>query len=286
MFMDLFRLPISLNDSLMERHDQNHVIFDDNAELKAKAYAVASETGTAGFQKRLVPDIPSPSLGLYGLFLTMSYLQDLGVDVLDFYKTNSMGFRCDEFQQAHEKTHILFAGCSITFGEAVPPDYVWAKKLYDKIALEYDVSGYYNVGTPGTSISKVVQTIKAYIDNFGEPDYIFCLLPDTARDGGVGVQHFVELENTANSKFFTATWDRSFTIEQAKGDDSRNKIQSIHQISAHESTKAVYNFEQSYKGLYKNFCIRGTDDSHPGIGEHDFYFNFFYDLYQEYRNSV
>ena len=284
--MDLFRLPIDLNDSLMERHKKNHLVFDDNAELKAKLYSVASETGTAGFQKRLVPDIPSPCLGLYGLFLTMSYLQDLEVDVLDFYKTNSMGFRCDEFQQVHKETHILFAGCSITFGEAVPPDYVWAKKLYNKISLELGASGYYNVGTPGTSISEVVEAIRAYIDNFGEPDYIFCLLPNIERDGGAGVQDIIELESMASSKFFIATWDRNFSKERAKSNDPRNQIKSMHQISQQESTEAVYNFERSYNGLYKDFCIRGLDDSHPGLGEQDFYANFFYNLYKQHRSGV
>lgn len=36
------------------------------------------------------------------------------------YSLNSSGQRCDEFKKTHEGKHILFAGCSITFGEGLP----------------------------------------------------------------------------------------------------------------------------------------------------------------------
>lgn len=46
------------------------------------------------------------------------------------YNLNSDNFRSDEFIKKHKNKHILFAGCSNTFGEGVEYEKTWAYRLY------------------------------------------------------------------------------------------------------------------------------------------------------------
>ena len=98
-----------------------------------------------------------------------------------FYKYNNIGFRCDDFVKYHEGLHILFAGCSETEGVANKSEDVWAKVLYNKIKEDNDVSGYYNVGKSGLTLSLVILNIFQYINDYGVPDYIFLQAPDQIR---------------------------------------------------------------------------------------------------------
>lgn len=53
--------------------------------------------------------------------------------------------------------------------------------LYDKIKKTENVSGYYNLGTPGTGVFDIVFNIFKYIKKYGNPDVIFIDLPDLYR---------------------------------------------------------------------------------------------------------
>ena len=94
---------------------------------------------------------------------------------------NSNNFRCDEFTKNHTGEHILFSGCSVTYGVGLYTKELWSYKLYEKIKAEKLVSGYFNLGTPGTSTMDICANIIKYISLYGKPDTIFLDLPDLQR---------------------------------------------------------------------------------------------------------
>ena len=96
-------------------------------------------------------------------------------------RINSHGFRSDEFKKNHDKKHILFSGCSITYGMGLLENEIWAKKLYNRLNIKNDLSGFFNLGLPGTSIFDIIANIFRYIDNFNKPDTIFIALPNYQR---------------------------------------------------------------------------------------------------------
>jgi hypothetical protein len=97
------------------------------------------------------------------------------------YKYNSDSFRSEEFKKEHDGTHILFAGCSSTFGTACKYEDVWAKLVYEEISLTKKLSGYFNLGLAGASVDAIYKDILIYISKYSKPDFIFMLLPDPYR---------------------------------------------------------------------------------------------------------
>lgn len=98
-----------------------------------------------------------------------------------FFNHNSLGYRSDEFKANHNGRHILFSGCSVTYGIGLDEEELWSKKLFNKIAKEEKVSGYFNLGSSGMGVMEIVSTIYKYIGKFGKPDCIFLNIPDTHR---------------------------------------------------------------------------------------------------------
>lgn len=115
---------------------------------------------------------------------------------------NSREFRSDEFltRNLHNGEHILFAGCSNTFGQGLFKEETWAHKVYTEIAKDKPLSGYFNIGYPGISITQTISWIFKYIREFGNPDTIFVLLPDAGRFVGVSAKHEGELFGTVMMK--------------------------------------------------------------------------------------
>ena len=99
----------------------------------------------------------------------------------DSFKPNSDNYRCDEFTDKHDGKHILFSGCSVTYGQGLYTSETWSNILYKKISETEKLSGYFNLGTPGRGINDIVASIFKYCDRYGNPDAIFIDLPDTGR---------------------------------------------------------------------------------------------------------
>lgn len=99
----------------------------------------------------------------------------------DTFNVNSDFFRSDEFTTIHNGKHILFSGCSVTYGVGLYTKELWSHLLYNKIKEKEEVSGYFNLGTPGTGVFDIVFNIFKYIKNYGNPDVIFIDLPDLSR---------------------------------------------------------------------------------------------------------
>lgn len=107
---------------------------------------------------------------------------DEGHKVLGIY--NDFGCRSDDFKKDHEgKLHILYAGCSITYGEGLPIEHVWAKivnnYIHNNIA---ETSGYFNVAKCGVNFHVMLNQIIGYMKYAGKPDVIFLLLPEIGRE--------------------------------------------------------------------------------------------------------
>jgi hypothetical protein len=94
---------------------------------------------------------------------------------------NKHNFRCDDFTSEHDGEHLLFSGCSVTYGVGLYTKELWSHKLYEMIKKDKKVSGYFNLGTPGTSVMAICSNIMKYISNYGKPDAIFLDLPDLNR---------------------------------------------------------------------------------------------------------
>lgn len=100
------------------------------------------------------------------------------------YKLNKYGFRSDPFKKlGNSKINILTAGCSWTYGEGIPTEYVWpevlSNKIKEKAGKEVCV---YNLGVKGGSIQLSVKNLMAFIRTYGKPDYIFAEMPNFSRN--------------------------------------------------------------------------------------------------------
>ena len=93
------------------------------------------------------------------------------VDGPDFlYKLNQDGFRSKDFLEFDkDKNNILFAGCSITFGQGLPEDLVWPQALISRLESNNpkEIFDSYNIGLPGVGIFTICKNILAFNDNEG-----------------------------------------------------------------------------------------------------------------------
>jgi len=97
------------------------------------------------------------------------------------YKINEHGFRSKHFSSIDAtKPSAIFAGCSYTFGEGLPEEYLWSSLLSKKLSLPKD--NVYNLGAMGASSKLIVKNILSFIRTYGKTDFIFVMLPDIHRD--------------------------------------------------------------------------------------------------------
>lgn len=89
--------------------------------------------------------------------------------------------RSDKFTTEHDGLHILFAGCSVTYGIGLEDNEIWTNLLLDKIKETHKVSGMYSTARIGHGISNQIVHIISYISKYGAPDYIFFNLPNIHR---------------------------------------------------------------------------------------------------------
>lgn len=119
-----------------------------------------------------------------GYYIIKDYWNNNKSNGIDFnYRLNNFHFRSDHFQQLDtNKTNILYAGCSFTFGEGLPEELTWSYMLSNKISKLYgkEVQSY-NLGYMGHSIDLNIKNIYSFINMFGIPDYIFICFPPISR---------------------------------------------------------------------------------------------------------
>lgn len=146
---------------------------------------------------------------------------DHGVD----YKLNNDYCRSSDFKSIHQDKHIVFAGCSNTFGVGTDYTKTWAYKTYKEISKNEEVSGYYNLGFEAATTIEIIVQVFRYIKKYGNPDLIFILFPDTDRDDQyfkmepiytpiMQREFYMILEQYCKSNsihLISSTWDMSFT---------------------------------------------------------------------------
>ena len=215
---------------------------------------------------------------------------------------NQNGFRSEEFKKQHDDFHILFMGCSATWGTGLNLEETWSTKLYHKFLKESNLSGYFNVGVPGDSIFAQVSHAFKYFKNFGNPNLIFFNIPDLQRfyaysqnDKSIvgasvykdqyeilnllAYQYYYMLEqycNSNNIKLMSFSWDP----------DETNLI-----ISNIKNFTTFYSIDQKnlldYVDLYCNlnpnekFARVARDNMHFGIAHNDYWANFIYNEYKK-----
>jgi hypothetical protein len=204
-------------------------------------------------------------------FLSEELLEEELEDGLKYnldYTLNSDNFRSDEFVREHQGDHIVFAGCSNTFGAGVEYKKTWSYKLYETIKKDIGIDGYYNLGLCGGSIFEILININKYIKSHGFPKIIFILLPEIERDA----IYFKEPEKSL-TPIITELYRHLEFLCKSNGtklistswvvDDKKNVVDSLlHGANKEYFNVDVYNHQLTAEGkfgdtgLYSNFKER------------------------------
>jgi hypothetical protein len=231
------------------------------------------------------------------------------------YKLNSYTYRCDDFTTNHNGKHVLFSGCSNTYGIGLKKEEVWAYKVYNKINKTEGCSGYFNIGLKGNGIINSILNIFKYCKKFGNPDIIFINLPSQNRffnfnedekqyriieNASLSKIHYIEelifynyylmLEQYCDSnriKLFSFTWDYN-----TKNTSSKDFYQPVNTVFKNYNFKTFYSIDQDdminnlfllkQKNKDKFFDI-ARDNMHLGTGFHEYWANF---MYERYLNTL
>lgn len=241
------------------------------------------------------------------IYITNEYCKQFGITIKDLYKINSSGLRCDELTTEHNGKHIVFAGCSITFGEGIPLEHTWAYKTYAKISEKENTSGYYNIAQSGSSSNWIIIQALKYIRDYGVPDVLFINFPEATRELGYMENKeliqsltinlysiLVSQVKSAGGKVYSFSWDPRVNhgykgVEQALDVDARFQMTDFFRYNEiAEKHQHMFGFVSDYKetGTFiDGFTMFAMDDGHPGMAEHDFYAKFAYDIYSGKRGG-
>jgi len=235
-------------------------------------------------------------------FTTMDYvyktLENDGIG----YSRNSHGCRSDEFKTDHDGKHILFAGCSTTFGVGLYKEEVWANIVYNKINEKEKCSGYFNVSSPGASIYTTILDIFKYFNKFGNPEVVFLNLTDSYRffayDDKTGLYkrtkydeseklHEIDLINY-NMYFMLDLYCKSNNIKLFSFSYSYRGPVSTQKMFNEYGFDTYYNLSEEFSNetlflLKQNnddpFFEKARDNMHRGKGFHIMWSDFIFDKY-------
>jgi hypothetical protein len=236
--------------------------------------------------------------------LALSFKNNNSINLTN--EINKNGYRCDDFKYDHIGKHIVFTGCSYTFGSGLELNDTWAKKVYDKISNQEETSGYYNLGISGSSILNQVTDLFKYFYTYGNPDVIFICIPDFSRFYGydldkrkivdgfynhesqniinlLSYQYYLMLFQycrQSNIELITFSW---YTVE--------DKFTTDFKKSRIELFDTFYNFNLAeLNNFVKSFVLNNPnisnaeismDGIHMGVAYHEFWSNFIYKEYVE-----
>lgn len=294
---DLIKLDQDEIDRLYSKDRQDHIGFAKDHKSIEK---LSKRLGII-YNYSSLDDLRRDAPNMFSVYVLKNYLADMGMSIDDFYQFNSNGFRCDEFTTEHDGLHVLFAGCSITFGDSILLEDVWAHKVYQEISKDEKTSGYFNIGSPGASVASTIQLIIRYIVKYGIPDIIFINFPDEARDlvdststNYIGEETNLKITKLTyslyeslkilldnnGSKIYPFSWDKKINHPSHRNIDVRNLI-DIYKYKVADAERHIFKYINDNKGhRLSKFMIKALDDAHPGIAIHDFYAKFAYNLYK------
>jgi hypothetical protein len=227
-----------------------------------------------------------------------------GNENIGLYKKeiNSYNYRSDEFIKKHDGKHLLFAGCSQTWGTGVLLEENWSYKLYNKIANHEKTSGYYNVAVPAASIFSQIVTIIKYCQEYGKPKLIFFNIPKLDRfyayndklekivDGFyndhplinlLSYQYYFMLDvycKTNKINLFTFSWaDSDESVVNSKIGD----FKTFYKINQDEMIEYVYHYKKNNKD--SEYLEIARDGQHLGVAYHSYWSDF---IYKKYLDSL
>jgi hypothetical protein len=214
---------------------------------------------------------------------------------------NSLNFRSDEFTNKHKGKHIVFSGCSNTFGVGLEKEELWAWKTYKKIIKNEECSGFFNLGVGGTGIMHMVINIFKYCKKYGNPDVIFINLSNQNRmfhyvtgyyklkfdDNDnehniklLNYQYYFMLEQYCNSnkiKLYSFTWDHhGFPGENT---NSLFKKYNFKTFYSYDLKILLENLKKLEEQTDDKYFMVARDGKHQGTGYHSFWSDFIYEKY-------
>ena len=162
-----------------------------------------------------------------------------------YYKTNSLGFRSEEFDTP-STAKILYAGCSITEGIGLPVEHTWANFLNVLISSEINKPvPLFNVGLGGSSIETICRTVYMVIKQKKiTPDLVMILLPSVSRNEII----YLDARNNPSIYNFIATFD--------KYDDPRIKMLHNSLLKSFMPAQRVHEVFRSMLFLYEFLSAR------------------------------
>lgn len=223
---------------------------------------------------------------------------------------NSNGFRSDEFIEVHNGKHVLFSGDSNTFGEGLEKHEMWSHIVYSELSKEFEVSGYFNLGSPGTSIQTCIINIFKYIKKYGKPDIIFINLTEASRtydyiedldmysttryESGymktiklIVHDYYLMLEEYCESngiQLYSFTWDTYDKPELPEYTNTNEVMQNFRTFYKNKDTEKMLLEMREFASeemRESEFFFTARDGNHPGIG-HNFWWA--QNILKEYRN--
>ena len=211
---------------------------------------------------------------------------------LDLDKLNNHRYRCDDFTNLHNGTHVLFAGCSFTIGVGLFKEETWAWEIYNKMK---NVSGYYNIGSGGASYTEIIFDCFKYINNFGKPKYIFILFPDLIRqDRHVGTEKARQQKSVVREYYMLESYCKENGIELISASWTALPPDSFKFLDKgwDEQIEFLNIFDTYLKFNFQDFCndvvkftdnsersIIAADNDHPGTAFHKAWAKQIYDEY-------
>lgn len=214
---------------------------------------------------------------------------------------NSSFFRSEEFIHTHEGLHVLFAGCSYTFGYGVDLDKTWSKIVYDSIKQNNKTSGYFNIGSSGASIMESISLIFKYCKTYGNPEVVFLNMPNFDRFYSLdsfskirlsflkqknskvlnllAYQYYLMLDLYCKNNdidLYSFTWSLSDNPDYTGVIGSKiNTFSTYHEYDLLESDTFVEEYLKNNIGSKR----LANDDNHLGEPYHQYWANFIYERY-------
>lgn len=218
---------------------------------------------------------------------------------------NDYGYRSDNFIKEHNGKHILFSGCSNTFGFGLNQNETWSKILYDIINKDIRCSGYFNLAFPGGGIQMIISNLFRYFKHFGNPNYIFLNLPEHVRFMGymkesksytkitikpgdveleqifsiINYQYYLMLEQYCranNIKLYSTSWAIGNPLK-TENQDFFSSFKTFYFVDPKKMLDDIVKDEKKYNLDYYYYA---RDKSHKGAGYHIWLANFTYDIYK------
>jgi lysophospholipase L1-like esterase len=208
---------------------------------------------------------------------------------------NSLNFRSDEFKINHDGLHVLFTGCSNTWGYGLTKDEMWSQLLYNKIKNNEKISGYFNLAIPATSILGQITNLFKYFNKFGNPDVIFFNMPDPFRfysfennriidasydEKALPVLKFIIYQNylmldqycnSNNIKLFSISWN-----ETTQSIMSNLFKETYFYIEDKKLNTFIYDYKEKNNKEYSTYA---RDGLHFGIAYNEYWADFLYKQY-------